>query len=516
MTPLIKRLPVLALAAVLLALVLYGGRAPIHYTIAATEPAGLLAARPVIQAQVNGQTFEGTPGSYCWPSAQAAPACDFVDDPQPTDAISVAAGDTITFQVVGASGGGAATAPATTVTPPADMVAVLLDDQNADGVPRQVNLSQTDGIFTVEDLTPGPHRIAVDALYTAEGSEDQPFVRYVFLLQVGQESASAPTTAAGGTSAPTRAATTAAPSARTAQPTVATRAVTAAATTQAPAATTPAATTAVAVAATATLAPTTQAGVITATQPQAAVTEEATPAAETAIPTTSPTTSPIVPTNVPTDTPVPIIATPTLTQIPPTPTVIPASPTTEVLPTLTASPTGTDTPLPLPTVEPMTPTPDVGTAITPAETPQTVIVVVTGTPMTVVVTATPVAGGAVLPEQSVIVGGRRFEPIAVSVCVLGQGGEQICVNRPQNANAERITAAAGDVAQLNFNGPRPTSLIVSLLTAEGNTVINKQTLSPDNLVLYGLPTRPGSYVFSVEVNWPQGKAIYYYRLVIGG
>ncbi len=507
-----------------------------RHTIAATEPAGLPAARPVIQAEVNGKTFDGAPGSYCWPSTQAAPACDFVDDPQPTAAISVAEGDTITFQVVAAraAGGGAATAAAPAVPPPTDMVAVLLDDQNADGVPRQSNLTQTQGAFKAENLKPGPHRIAVDALYTAEGTEDQPFVRYVFLLQVGQQVAVAPTTAAG-TAAPTKAVT----AVRTVQPTIATKAVIAAATTQPPAATTAAppvatkeatkaaaraATTAVAAVTTATTVATTPPAVIaviTATQQQAAVTRAAT-TAPTAVPTTGATALPIVPTNVPTTaliTVPPSGVAPTQTAVPPTATAIKPSPTTEVLPSLTPSPTAipslTGTPFPLPTVEPMTPTPVVPTGVGPAGTPETVIVVVTGTPMTLIVTATPAAGGAVLPEQSVIVGGRRFEPIAVSVCVLGQGGEQICVNRPQNANAERINAAAGDVAQLNFNGPRPTSLIVSLLSAEGNTVINKQTLSPDNLVLYGLPTKPGSYVLSVEVNWPQGKAIYYYRLVIG-
>src|SRR5258706_1519226 len=80
-----KRLPVVSLAGILLAVIVYGSGAPAHYSVVAaqaTQAANLPPNRPVIRASVIGMTVEGTLGSYCWPQPDSSPQCDFVDQPQ--------------------------------------------------------------------------------------------------------------------------------------------------------------------------------------------------------------------------------------------------------------------------------------------------------------------------------------------------------------------------------------------------------------------------------------------------
>jgi hypothetical protein len=452
-----KRLTIIALVSVLLVLFIFGQGTTTHPTIAQTEaatqaaPAGTQAAnlpatKPVIRAELNGAELAGLVGSSCWPNAN--PECDFVDEPQPTQSIAVANGDTLTFK------------PDPDAPAPQSFEATLLDDKDASGNNPIVNLAETKGEFKVDKLTPGNHRLQIVALYAGDLAGSQPFVTYVYLLNVGEAVAAAASPAA--TEVPTEAVT---PEATTAE-----------ATAQA----TPEATTAVTEVATVepTVVPTTTPEVATIEATTALTTPEATTAAPTAAPT--------------------MLAIAAATQA--------------VQPTLAASPVPpTATPLPVPT-DTLIPSPEAPTATSLAGA--TLEPTLGATPVVVIVTATP-GGTSVAPASTVIVAGRSYEPIAISACVLGEGGEQTCGNRPRNAAAERIFAAPGDVAQINFKGPRPTSVVVSVATADGTTILNKATLAPDNLMLYALPTTPGSYILAVEISWPLGKSTYYYRLTIG-
>jgi hypothetical protein len=228
-------------------------------------------------------------------------------------------------------------------------------------------------------------------------------------------------------------------------------------------------------------------------------TEVPTEVAPTEIPTEVEPTE-VAPTEIPTE--VPTEVTPELTEVPvgETPTEIP----TEVAPTVP--------PTEVPTIVP--PTQETFPTITPI--PTSTGEAVSGQPtLAFPPTESSIPASSVAPAAIVMVGGREFEPVAISACVLGEGGEQTCINRPSNAAVERIFAAPGDAAQINFGGPRPTTINVSLLSSDATSQISKTSVSPDNLILIGLPTEPGSYVLTVEISWPNGKATYYYRLVIG-
>ena len=435
----VKRLFIISSVGVMLALILWGSGAPARPSIAQTpeatpeaasaesqeatpevtpaemQAAKLPSARPVIRAEVNGATVEGLAGSYCWPQPAPSAQCDLVDEPQPTESIAVTEGTSLQFLVDPAS-------PA-----PAAWRAILLDDKGLDGNPRQIDLN--DGTFMVEGLTPGLHRLVAEVIYTGEDADNQPFVDYVFLLQVGE-------------------------------------------------------------------------AVAMATE---AATMEATP--EVAVPPLVPTDTPSAPIETveatlettPEDTaeaPVDTTPEPPVTDEATVETSQPVS-TAEDAPTIIPSPTSA----PLPTEAP-----------TATVVPPTVVPLATEQP-TLAPLATEAAAPSTAPAQAVIVGGRSYDPIAVNTCLLG--GTEPCTSRPYNAAAERIFAAPGDTAQVVFKGPRPTAITVSVLSADGITLINKQPLPPDNLVLYTLQDMPGNFVLSVEIVWPQGKATYFYRLTIG-
>jgi hypothetical protein len=449
----VKRLFILSSVGLVLALILCGSGAPARPSTAQTpeatlevmpeatsaetpeaaspEPpaAALPSTRPVIRAEVNAATVEGVPGSYCWPQPAPSAQCDLVDDPRPTESIAVAEGTPVKFLAEPAE-------PA-----PASWRAILLDDKGLDGNPRQTDL--IDATFMVEGLSAGLHRLVAQAIYTGESAENQPYVEYAFLLEVGESVAMA-----------------------------------------------------------------TQAATEVSTQ---APTEAATP--EAVVPPLVPTDTPAAPieTSVPVETmeatpestaegtaETPVAMTPEVsgTEEPTVEATQPVS-TAEVAPTLIPSPTS----VPLPTEAP-----------TATVVPPTIPPVVTEQP-----TAAPVATEAAVPStapaQAVIVAGKSYDPIAVNACL--PGATEPCTTRPYNAAAERIFASPGDTAQIVFKGPRPTAITVSTRSADGITLINQQSLPPDNLVLYIVQDMPGNFVLSVEIVWPQGKATYFYRLTVG-
>ncbi len=417
-----KRLTVLALIGVMLALVALGGGSTVQPLIAAlqTPAAALPPTPPAIKVNIGGAALEGALKGFCWPRPSPQPACNFVDEPAPPPAIPVKEGDALVFVIEPPVGA------------PIAFTAVLPDDIDAGGAARQVNLLSVNGTFKVEGLKEGPHRIDVQASYPASAVGAQYFTEYLFLLSVGS---SAPATAAA-TEPPTPAVT---PEVTP----VETVAATAAPTVEVTLPPTPAAT--------------------------LEVTPEATPV-ETVAPTAAPTESP---------TPIPVITATPMTL--PTETPVPTETPTSVI---------VATPTPVPTQPPAPPA-----------------------------TATPVSGiaaaGVNVPDLLLIVGGRNFEPVAVSACTRNPDGSQVCVDRPLRPTVSRVQAAPGTVAQINFKGPRPASVSANLFNNDGITLLNKQALAPDNLVLYTLPTATASYVLSVEIVYSGGKASYFYRLTIG-
>ncbi len=331
---------------------------------------------------------------------------------------------------------------------PVALQATLLDDKNADGENIVVSLTNTGGIFSVSGLQPGNHRLVVEADYPNDALGDKMYVDYVFLLVVGQSGAA---TAPAGAS----------------------------------------------------------------TQPVALSTTEVgtQQAAQTGVPATLEATSPVI---------APTVVSPG-TQSPQVTAIV--LPTGVAPATQAAQPTATPAPLIQPTVQPTgTPIPatPVPPAITelPTETPSNPNPTTPGT----VTPALPVQGsgpgqgnielipGISVPPATLIVEGRTFDAIAVNSCIEGAQGETICINRPTNTTSITAFGVAQDVAQINFKGPRPSAITVSLFSSDGTTLVNKQSLQPDNLVLYTLPSAAGNFVLDVDVVFPGGKATYYFRL----
>ncbi len=423
MKTVLKRLSIISLAGVMLALLVLNGGASsrllrsANVALAQTQAANLPSIRPVIRAVVNGAPVEGTPGSACWPQTGGTPQCDFVEEPAPSSAIDLASSETIQFAVDPA------------VPAPAELWATLPNDKNADGEPLRTDLLKTNGELSLQDLKAGSHLVLAQAIYSGDVAGNKPFVTFAFLVNIGASVAAAGGTAPAG----------AGPEATSTAPV-----------------STPEATT---VTGTPEAAVTEVVGTEAATQP--AATEALTTKAATVEATATSSAGGAV--------------------------VIPSGPT--------------QTPTLVPTIVPPAPT-----LVQPATT----------TPAAPVLATPGAAETSVAPDLAIIVGGRSYDPIAISACVLGQAGEQTCVNRPRNANADRILAAPGDVAQINFKGPRPSNIAVTVASADGLTTIDKQNLQqPDNLSLYTLPSNPGSYVLSVEIAWPLGKSTYYFRLVVG-
>jgi hypothetical protein len=427
MTTIMKRLFVLTLAGLVLVGMISGERArgqdSSQATPAATQAANtnLPSAKPVISGTLNNTQVTGMAGSYCWPQVDTSiPQCDVVDDPQPTTPVLVSGGDGILFTTNPASPG------------PDAFKGTLLDDKNADGEQPQVDLKATGGIFTVENLSTGPHRLAITAIYPGDVEGNQPFVTYVFLLTTHGEPASAT------------------PPATEAEPTV---------------------------------------GPASPTAPAEQPTVEPTLTAQT-----PPTTEPVQPTA-------------TVAEVQPTETAQ-TPPTTEVP---AVEPTLTPTATLEPVIEP-TSTASSGSVVEPtvveptANTPPTVVTVNTGNSVSI-----PTIN---VPPVTLIVNGRSFEPIAVNTCVQGSQGETICVNRPTNTVVQRVFAAPGDVAQIKFDGPRPTSMTVTQLSSDGTRTIGKQTVQADNLVLYTLPAANGNFILDINIIYPNGKADYFFRLAI--
>src|SRR5438876_7744764 len=140
MKTIFRRLSIISLTGVMLALLVCGSGASTRFLSAAlaqTPAANLPSVRPVIRADVNGTSVEGTPGSACWPQTDGSPQCDFVEEPVPTSTIDLGDGATLKFVVDPAD-------PA-----PAELWATLPNDKNADGEALRTDLLKTNGELTL-------------------------------------------------------------------------------------------------------------------------------------------------------------------------------------------------------------------------------------------------------------------------------------------------------------------------------------------------------------------------------
>jgi len=448
MTTIVKRLSVLTLAGFLLVFMISGGRTHAQDGSQATAPAitNLPASQPVIQGTVSGaqEKSAGAAGSYCWPQTDASkPECDVIDDPAPTAPIVVNNNDGILFTLDPAVPG------------PASLKGILLDDKTADDGVSQVDLSATGGIFTVESLNPGPHRLQITAVYPGDVEGNQPFVTYLFTLSVGGVT---PNATIEATPVDAVLPTVEQPTDVVATPVV--------------------------------VEPTVEQPTDVVATP---VVVEPTVEAPTAVePTIEPT-----------------VAEPTATQA--QPTIEQPTTDTQVVVPPTVAPTIAPTVVP-PTAEQPT-AQSVNIAPTAAQ-----LVVATPAPAT-----TSSSGGTNVtvptinvPPASLIVNARTFDPIAYNTCVKGDLGGTVCINRPTNTTIQKVFAAAGDVAQITFGGPRPTSITVMQLSADGTKTIGTQSLQGDNLVLYTLPAANGNFILDIQIVYPEGKVDYFFRLAIGG
>jgi hypothetical protein len=104
----------------------------------------------------------------------------------------------------------------------------------------------------------------------------------------------------------------------------------------------------------------------------------------------------------------------------------------------------------------------------------------------------------------------------VTATIVGPDGQPLVINQPLESQLQRITAAPGTVVQVIFRGPRPISVLASLLSANGESLLNILRLPADNVTLYNLPTASGTYLLGIEVTFPGGSATYFFRVALAG
>lgn len=326
------------------------------------------------------------------------------------------------------------------------------------------DLTGANGQLQIDSLPLGALRVQAIATYPDAAGGDEFFVSYVFLLQIE------PAPTATPTSTPTATFTATATHTPTPIPTATftpSPTLTASATPLRPA--------------TLTVTPTTAAGT-----PDAGATTVS-GALPTATPASGSTdgTSP-APTDAPAGTP--IQATPTLVTggVEVTPTV--AISTADLTPTAGSG----------------------GTALQPTPTPETASLAVTPTfePQPTVLPAN-------VPAAFLTLGEIRFDPVAVSGCLIGPNGFPQCLNNALEAQLGRVLAAPGSIALIQTQTEGITSIVVNLYAADGVTVLTSQRVPP-GAPGYILPAIPGNYALSVEITWGGGSLTYYFRLTVTG
>jgi hypothetical protein len=214
-----------------------------------------------------------------------------------------------------------------------------------------------------------------------------------------------------------------------------------------------------------------------------------------------------------------------------------ATPSPQTTPVFVVTPTSTLVIIPLPTETPILPTETPSIAETPpflpSPTPTLSVPTIatlpplpspTPTPFTLRIPTRsallPTATLAPLseigyPNVQIAIGDVAFAPIALVGCLNLPSGQR-CLETPLEAPIVRVVGAAGSIAQLQFGGAQPESVIVNLFESDGIVLLGSQVLSLSPIPVYILPIEAGTYILGVEVVWSEGYATYFFRLVVSG
>ena len=136
---------------------------------------------PIIRAQYEGVLFDGLAGSACYPKPDNAPLCTFVDDPNPTGVISAREDKTLKFVIDPSQ------------PPPQAFSIAFIDAAPPNAEPPTRDLLASDGVLTLENLSPNRQRVLVTAVYPSDRGQGEFFVSYAFALQVLPRPTNTPT-----------------------------------------------------------------------------------------------------------------------------------------------------------------------------------------------------------------------------------------------------------------------------------------------------------------------------------
>lgn len=419
--------------------------------------------RPTIKIDAGGQIAEEAVFSYCWPVAANNNQCNF----------SATADDTLTPLAVEAG------QPINVIiengpSDPSSLTATLTDP--ATEVSTTTNLDPTIQSIFNADLAPGRQLLQIDAVYDQVAGV-RAYVSYRFALDVFSATATVAPTPAEDTSPTEEAA-----------PTEEVTEI-ASAPTEEVAATEEA---------------TEESGAPTQPTQETSITDE-TPVEPTEIPetqtideqTSTPASS--TPTRVPPTQITPTL-TPTLAQPSATPTQPVSGGQTETAPDQTSGATAT-------TIGLVT-SPEAGATV---EIPVTATLAASETPAPSA--TSPIAQPNEPAGLQLIFAGQTYMPVGVNFCQTSATGEQVCVDRPLEAEGEFIALLQNFAIQVQLlDGPRPES--VELVFQNINTLaeVQKTTRPGDNLLLFNVNVPAGTYFMRVTVDWGTTQANYFFRV----
>jgi hypothetical protein len=137
----------------------------------------------------------------------------------------------------------------------------------------------------------------------------------------------------------------------------------------------------------------------------------------------------------------------------------------------------------------------------------------TGTlPPVPVMTATPPPE---VPSMSLTFIGRSYSPVGYQFCQRAATGERVCVALPvEDAPPGRIVFQRGSSVQINIAAARPTEVSIAYQTDTGLPIGQPDTRPGDNTLLFLVTPEPGSYILAIHVLWAEEDATYFFRITV--
>ncbi|MCZ7546295.1 MAG: hypothetical protein M5R40_23465 [Anaerolineae bacterium] len=113
-------------------------------------------------------------------------------------------------------------------------------------------------------------------------------------------------------------------------------------------------------------------------------------------------------------------------------------------------------------------------------------------------------------------GDVAFASLAVEYCWDNAAGERECPpGQPSDEGVELLGVPPQGAFLVVVDGPAPLAVSLALFASNGIDELARETRLGDALLLYSLPpATPGSYIFAVEAEWPEGIATYYFPVLI--